>query len=140
MEAGQRQKGSEMDTALGEITGEFEVVRSKEHLLVFQPDPEKGPVTEMTEFRLLMNKVGKDHITVTPLDFSESSYRHFREFLKQFIRAFPDRDFQYNILIGNFQNIAAISLQPAEFSLSCLGGITSYSSINWLPADFSCSL
>jgi hypothetical protein len=90
----------------------FSRIIAKEHLLVFQPRPGHLVASEFGNFNALLKKVGKDHITVAPLDMTENCFNAFRLFMRQFIVQYPARDFQSKILTGNFQNVAAISLQP----------------------------
>jgi len=86
-------------------------IKEKEHLLVFQPRPENSIESDLKKFSLLMDKVGRDHIAITPEDLSDTNYIFFKGFMKLFIVMYPDQDFQYKILTGNFYNVAAKSLQ-----------------------------
>lgn len=89
----------------------IKTIKEKDCLLVFQPVPAKDPVSNLTTFRVLLGKTGKEHITITPADITEAGLKCFRDFLLAFITDFPDEEFQYSILTGNFMNVAAKSLQ-----------------------------
>jgi aminopeptidase YwaD len=83
-----------------------------EHLVVFQPRPGSNVEAEYENFLQLMKMVGKDHVTIAPVDLTENGYSAFKLFMKEFMIHYPSRDFQSKILTGNMQNFAARSLQP----------------------------
>jgi len=85
---------------------------AKEHLVVFQPLTGSAADGEFEIFLRLMKKVGRDHITIAPADLTDSGFKAFQLFMKNFIAHYPSRDFQSKILTGNMQNFAARSMQP----------------------------
>jgi hypothetical protein len=88
------------------------IIREKEHVLVYMPNGSDAGEA-FSVFLGLQGKVGKDRISVTPAGFDDAGFGNFKGFMKEFTAAFPDRDDQYQILFGNFQQVAALSLQSA---------------------------
>jgi hypothetical protein len=86
-------------------------IRTQGHLVVFQPGKENGVREDLSRFAAVMNQTGKDNIVIAPADFSTEGFDYFKQFLKQFNLAYPDKSFQSKVLSGNFYNLAVKSLQ-----------------------------
>ena len=91
-----------------------QLIKNKQCLLVFQPVTGRTSASNLQNFKDLLAKIGKQHITITPADNTETGMRAFKDFLVAFLAAYPDEDFQYDIFTGSFYHLAAKSLQVTE--------------------------
>jgi hypothetical protein len=92
----------------------IQLIKNKQCLLVFQPVTGRTSASNLQNFKDLLAKIGKQHLTITPADNTETGMRAFKDFLVAFLAAYPDEDFQYDIFSGSFYHLAAKSLQVTE--------------------------
>jgi hypothetical protein len=86
-------------------------IKEKEHLVVFQLNSSNGVEPEINRFGLLLELVGENLLMIAPESAAENDFVFYRQFVQRFKEKYPNEDFQYNVLHGNFYNMAVKSLQ-----------------------------